>query len=159
MGHSTGLRWGTRYLFKRANRKHGMPTPSESLRTFRLGDIVEVFCNGAVHRGMPHKYYHGQTGTVWSVTPRAVGVLIYRRINNHIAPKRIYVRTEHVRPSKCRDEFLARVKKNQELCLQAKKDGVKVQNLKRMPAGPKEAHFCKPEKIQPIIVTPFRENW
>ena len=40
--------------------------------------------------------------------PRAVGLLIYRNVNNHIAPKRLYVRTEHICHSK-RAEFKKRV--------------------------------------------------
>ena len=41
-----------------------------------------------------------------------------------------------------------------------KKNGVKIEKpLKRIPAQPKEAHVCKPEKIQAICFTPFRETW
>ena len=160
MGHTAGLRWGTRYLFRRKYRKHGMPAPSIELRTYRIGDIVDVHVNGAVHKGMPHRLYHGCTGVVWNVSPRAVGLLIYRRVNNHIAPKRIYVRTEHICHSKCRDEFKKRVQENARLHTEAKQKGVKIDKpLKRIPAQPKEAHICKPEKIQAICFTPFRETW
>ena len=160
MGHTEGLRWGTRYLFARKFRKHGMPAPSQELRTFRLGDIVEIAVNGAIHRGMPHRRYQGTTGVVWNVSPRAVGVLIYKRVNNHIAPKRIYVRTEHVRHSHCRDEFKDRVAKNQQLRAEAKAKGVKIEeSLKRLPAQPKEAHFVKPAEIHHISMVPYRENW
>lgn len=29
---------------------------------------------------MPHKWYHGKTGTVWNVTKRAIGVEINKRV-------------------------------------------------------------------------------
>jgi large subunit ribosomal protein L21e len=61
---------------------------------------------------MPHKYYHGRTGVVWNVTPRAVGVEILKRHRNRLIRKRIHVRIEHVSKSRCREEFLLRVKEN-----------------------------------------------
>ena len=160
MGHTAGLRWGTRNTFARKFRKHGIAPPSQELRTFRLGDVVDIKVNGAVHKGMPHRLYHGSTGVVWNVSPHAVGVLVYRRINNHIAPKRIYVRTEHVFHSHCKDDFLKRVQKNKEIQEKAKAEGVKVGlPLKRVPAQPKEAHICKPESIKAVCFTPYRETW
>ncbi|KAH0787911.1 ribosomal protein L21e [Histomonas meleagridis] len=161
MGHTAGLRWGTRYLFARKFRKHGMPAPSQQLRTFRIGDIVDVHVNSAVMKGMPHRLYNGRTGTVWNVSPHAVGLLIYRRVNNHIAPKRIYVRTEHIQHSKCRDDFKNRVAQTQKLKKEAKEKGIKLEKsaLKRLPAQPKEAHVVKPEVIKAVCFTPFRETW
>lgn len=159
MGHTAGLRWGTRYCFARKFKKHGIAPPSQELRTFRLGDLVDIKVNGGFHKGMPHRLYHGTTGVVWNVSPHALGILVYRRVNNHIAPKRIYVRTEHVYHSHCKDEFLARVKQNQALQAEAKAKNVKAEGLKRLPAQPKEAHICKPETIKAICFTPYRETW
>ena len=160
MGHTAGLRWGTRSIFARKFRKHGIAPPSQELRTFRLGDVVDIKVNGAVHKGMPHRLYHGSTGVVWNVSPHAVGILVYRRINNHIAPKRIYVRTEHVFHSNCKKDFLNRVAQNKKVLDEAKKSGVKYTgSLKRVPAQPKEAHICKPEEIKAICFTPYRETW
>jgi large subunit ribosomal protein L21e len=159
MGHSSGLRWGTRYLFARKNRKHGAPPPSVNLQTYRMGDIVDIQVNGAVHRGMPHRLYQGATGVVWNVSPRAVGILVYRRVNNHIAPKRIYVRTEHIKHSKCKDDFKKRAAENEKFRIEAKAKGVQPVCLKRVPAQPREAHICKPETVKAICFAPFREVW
>ena len=159
MGHTEGLRHATRYVFARKFRKHGAPAPSLSLRTFRIGDRVDIKVNGAVHSGMPHRLYHGATGRVWNVSPRAVGIVVKRQVNNHIALKRIYVRTEHVFPSKCRDEFINRVKANLKAHEEAKQKGVKIALPKRLPAQPVEAHFVKPEEIRTITNAPFRESW
>lgn len=47
---------------------------STYLRNYKIGQIVDIKGNGAVHKGMPHKFYHGKTGIIWNVTPRAIGV-------------------------------------------------------------------------------------
>jgi large subunit ribosomal protein L21e len=79
---------------------------------------------------MPHKFYHGKTGRVFNVTKRAIGVIVNKQIRNRIIPKRINVRIEHVKRSKCRDDFLRRVKENERKKKEAKERGERVQ-LKR----------------------------
>ena len=46
---------------------------------------------------MPYKFYHGRTGRVWNVTPRAIGVVVNKKIGNRLIPKRLHVRLEHVK--------------------------------------------------------------
>jgi ribosomal protein L21E len=53
------------------------------LRTYKVGEHVDVKVNGAVHKGMPHKFYHGRTGRVWDVTKRAISV----EINKQVLPR------------------------------------------------------------------------
>lgn len=77
-GH--GLRSRTRDLFARAFRKKGYIPLSTYLKTYKIGDYVDVKVNGAVHKGMPHKFYHGRTGRVWNVTKRAIGVEINKQV-------------------------------------------------------------------------------
>lgn len=74
---------------------------------------------------MPHKYYHGRTGVVYNVAPRAVGVIVYKVVGNRYLEKRVNLRVEHVKHSKCRDDFLARVARNAELKKEAKAKGGK----------------------------------
>ena len=45
---------------------------------------------------------------------------------NHMLDKRINVRVEHVKPSRCREDFLKRVKENDEKRRQAKENGEKI---------------------------------
>jgi large subunit ribosomal protein L21e len=59
MPHSFGLRARTRHLFSRDFRKKGVIALSTYLKTYKVGDIVDIKANGAVHKGMPHKFYHG----------------------------------------------------------------------------------------------------
>jgi large subunit ribosomal protein L21e len=115
---------------------------------------VDVVCNGAVQKGMPHKVYHGKTGVVYNVTKSAVGVILYKQVGNRYMEKRVNVRIEHVKKSRSRDEFLARVKTNAEKKKQAKTDGTRI-NLKRQPLMPREATIVSmkdnyPESIVPV---------
>merc|ERR1712025_1139066 len=75
-----------------------------------MGDIK---VDGAIHKGMPHKFYHGRTGVVFNVTKSSVGVVVNKIVNGRIIRKRVNIRVEHVHPSKCRVDFLARVQKNE----------------------------------------------
>merc|ERR550525_1576851 len=87
---------------------------------------------------MPYRYYHGRTGRVFHVVNRAVGVLVNKRVRHRIMVKRIYVRVEHIQPSKCRENFTKRVQANAQMAAEAKKKNIKV-NLKRKPRDPRPA--------------------
>lgn len=77
-GH--GLRSRTRDSFSRPFRKKGTIALTTYLRTYHIGDYVDIRVNGAVHKGMPHKFYHGRTGRVWNVTKRAIGVEVNKQV-------------------------------------------------------------------------------
>ncbi len=77
-GH--GLRSRTRDLFSRPFRHKGYIHLTTYLRNYKIGDYVDIKVNGAVHKGMPHKFYHGRTGIVWNITKRAVGVVINKQV-------------------------------------------------------------------------------
>lgn len=78
-GH--GVRSRTRDLFSRPFRKKGYIPLTTYLRTYRIGEFVDIKVNGAVHKGMPHKFYHGRTGRVWNVTKRAIGVEVNKQVS------------------------------------------------------------------------------
>lgn len=153
MSGSHGYRSGTRYMFSRKFREHGAIRTSTFLKVYKVGDLVDIKANGAVQKGMPYKLYHGRTGVVYNVTPRALGVLMEKKVGNRMIQKRINVRIEHVQPSKSRQGFLDRVKKNEEEREKARKEGKKVV-LKRMPVGPRPAHFVSASNNAPITITP-----
>jgi len=160
MGHSHGYRSGTRYAFSRAHREHGVHLGlSRYLRPLRVGDYVDLAVNGAFHKGMPHKTYHGRTGIVYTVTRRAVGVELNKQVRNRIEKKRIAVRVEHVHPSKCRSDFLERVARVDQLKRDAKKAGKRlpIEDIKRFPVGPRKGAFVPavvgdvaPELVKPV---------
>ncbi|XP_065838480.1 large ribosomal subunit protein eL21-like [Oscarella lobularis] len=154
MPNTKGVRRGTRYMFSRAFRKKGPLSTSIYLKVYKVGDFVDVKADGAIQRGMPHKFYHGRTGRVFNVTKRAVGVIVSKPIRQRIINKRINVRVEHVRQSRCREDFLRRVKENERLKKEAKEKGIKV-SLKRQPKGPRGGHFVstkyeRPEEVHAI---------
>merc|ERR1719317_642843 len=95
---------------------------------------------------MPYKYYHGRTGKVFHVVNRAIGVLVNKRVRHRVMVKRIYLRTEHVKPSKCRDDFIRRCHRNLELVLEAKRTGKPCPRLKRLPAQPKKGFLVNLEE-------------
>lgn len=115
MPHSHGYRARTRDMFARDFRKNGMPGLKTYLTNFKVGDYVDVKVNGAIHKGMPHKFYHGKTGIVYNVTKSSVGVEVNKVLGNRMMKKRINVRVEHVRHSKCRKDFLERVRQNEDI--------------------------------------------
>lgn len=59
MPHSFGYRARTRDMFKRGFKNHGMINLSTYMKTYKVGDIVDIKANAAEQKGMPHKYYHG----------------------------------------------------------------------------------------------------
>ncbi|KAJ1645419.1 60S ribosomal protein L21A [Coemansia asiatica] len=152
MPHSFGYRARTRYMFSRKFREHGPLHLSTYLKTYKVGDIVDIKGNGAVQKGMPHKFYHGKTGIVYNVTKSAVGVIIHKRVGNRYLEKRVNIRIEHVNHSKCRDDFLRRVKENAAAAKAARAEGKTVQ-LKRQPAQPREARIVSTKNNVPTTIT------
>lgn len=137
MPHSFGKRNCTRYMFKKDFRTNGQHNSlTKYLHVYRVGDIVDIKADGAIQRGMPHKYYHGRTGRVFTVTKSSLGVEVYKQVRHRILRKRINVRIEHVRPSRSREGFLNRVKENDAKRKAAQEAGVHV-ILKRIPVQPK----------------------
>ncbi|KAI9841881.1 MAG: 60S ribosomal protein L21A [Sclerophora amabilis] len=154
MGHSGGLRAGTRYAFSRDFKKKGFIPLSTYLRQYKVGDIVDVKANGAVQKGMPHKVYHGKTGVIYNVTKSAVGVIIYKRVGNRYIEKRVNVRIEHVSLSRSREEFVRRVKENAEKKRKSKADGTHI-HLKRQPAMPRGSRKVETKGNMPETIVPI----
>lgn len=102
---------------------------------------------------MPFKAYHGKTGRVYNVTTHALGVIVNKRVRGKILPKRINVRVEHVKPSKCRDEFLQRVKTNDEKRREATAKGERI-ILKRKPEQPLAARVIQ-SPPEPVFLAPI----
>ncbi|KAL8504565.1 hypothetical protein ACS0TY_015943 [Phlomoides rotata] len=151
-GH--GLRSRTRDTFSRAFRKKGPTHLSTYLRTYKIGQYVDVKVNGSIHKGMPHKFYHGRTGRVWNVTKRAIGVEVNKQVRNKIIHKRIHVRVEHVQPSRCHEDFLQRVKKNDLLKAEARTQG-KIISTKRQPEGPKPGFMVEGTTLETVTPIPY----
>ncbi len=155
MPHCHGYRQKTRSLFSKAFGKKGAVPLSRIMTTYRKGDYVDIVADGSIHKGMPHKYYHGRTGRVFDVTPHAVGVICNKRVRGCILPKRIHLRIEHVRLSQCREAFKERVRKNDSLKREAKKRGEKVLT-KRENTKPRDAHTVDVSKTSVEFMNPLK---
>lgn len=137
--------------------------PATFLFILQRGDIVEIVANSSIQKGMPHKFYHGRTGIVYNVTRRALGVEVNKQLRNRVLVKRVNVRVEHVRHSKCRQEFLDRVQRNDKIKRDAKASGKKadIALIKRFPVAPKAGYVVAAESAHgtPVMVapTPFDE--
>ena len=155
MPHSFGYRARTRHMFSRNFREHGNTKLSTYMITYKVGDLVDIKANGSIHKGMPHKFYHGRTAIVYNVAPRALGLIVNKRVGNRYMEKRINVRIEHLKPSKSRADFIRRVQENQAATAAAKAEGRPVPVLKRSPAGPRPAHTVSTLNNEPVTVTPI----
>ncbi len=157
MPHAYGYRSGTRHKFSKAFRTRGAIRISKTLTTYKIGDYVDILVDASIHKGMPYSFYHGRTGRVFNVNPRAVGVIVNKQVRNRIIQKRIHVRIDHIRLSTSRESFLQRIRENDQKKAAANKAGKRI-STKRLPAQPREAHVVKGDiKFQHIQM--FKETW
>merc|ERR1712242_220232 len=155
MTNPKGYRRGTRDMFSRAYKTKGVEHLSTYLKTYKIGDIVDIKGNGAFQKGMPHKSYHGKTGRVFNVSKHALGVIVNKRVRGKILAKRVSIRVEHVKHSTCRLDFLNRVKNNEILKKAAKEAGKDAPHCKRIAKEQLPAHVVTTEGNQPQVLGPI----
>jgi len=157
---SKGYRHGTRNKFAKKYRCKGLPGVSRYLATFKRGDYVDIVVDGSVQKGMPYSFYHGRTGVVFNVNRNALGVEMTKIVGNRQLRKRIHVRIEHVRKSRCNEAFLKRIKENDAKKRDAKLLG-KTISCKRQPEGPKPMKIVKAneDEVEVLAPLPFVENY
>jgi len=96
MKKSKGYRTRTRRLLKKKPREKGKLRMSKLLHQYQPGNHVVVKIDPSVHKGMPHKRYHGKVGTI--VDKRGRSYIVSVRQGD--AVKEIIVRPEHLEPYK-----------------------------------------------------------
>jgi large subunit ribosomal protein L21e len=96
MKKSKGFRVGTRRLLKKKPRERGKTRLSKLLYQYQPGNYVVIKIEPSVHKGMPHKRYHGKVGTVVDKRGRSYVV----SVTQGKAVKEIIVRPEHLEPYK-----------------------------------------------------------
>merc|ERR1712224_78052 len=156
MPHCFGQRARTRDLFSKPFRRHGVTPLNKLMTNYFKGEYVDVIADGAIQKGMPHKFYHGKTGQVFDITKHSVGVVVNKKVGGRIVPKRIHVRVEHVRKSQSREAFRDRVRKNDAAKREAKAAGTRV-NTKRIPVMPREAHVVEAKEVEYVNPIKLRE--
>eukprot|EP00916_Digyalum_oweni_P020479 GHVL01034122.1.p1 GENE.GHVL01034122.1~~GHVL01034122.1.p1 ORF type:complete len:159 (+),score=18.82 GHVL01034122.1:40-516(+) len=157
MPHSFGKKARTRDKFSKAFRCHGKPSLGRYLQAYKRGDYVDIIVDPSVQKGMPYHYYHGRTGVVFNVTPHALGVQIKKIVGNREILKRLHVRIEHIRKSKCNEDFLKRLKES----ANKKKRIANGEHVtgKRLPEGPKAGELLPKQKVEFLEPLAFVENY
>ena len=88
-----GYRNKTRSLHKKNVRKRGLGSIEKFLIDFEIGNKVDIITNSGDHkRGMPHRRFHGKTGTIMGKRGRCYEIQL--KIGN--AKKMIIVGKEHL---------------------------------------------------------------
>lgn len=91
---SKGLRSKTRGVFRKPPRDRGEPSPNKVLRQFAPGTRVAIVNDSSIQKGMTHKRFQGQTGTV---SGKQGGSFVVEIVHGK-KPKTLVVRAEHLRP-------------------------------------------------------------
>lgn len=155
MVRSNGKRCNTRHLFRKAFRKSGPEHLSTYLQVFKIGDFVDIDVNSTIMQGMPHKFYHGRTGRIFNISRTAVGVEVSKRVRQRILNKRFHIRIEHVRKSRCNEDYLKRCKEREKAAHEAHARGEKYTVVKRTPTLPREAHVVDGSNVELVEPIPY----
>ena len=94
MTKSKGYRAKTRSLLRRRPRERGKTGLSKILYKYKPEEKVVVKIDPSVHKGMPHRRYHGKIGIITEKRGRAYVV----GITQGKAIKEIIARAEHLEP-------------------------------------------------------------
>jgi large subunit ribosomal protein L21e len=96
MRKSKGYRSSARRLLTKGPREHGKLRLSKLLHEYQTGTSVVIKIDSSVHKGMPHRRYHGRVGTVLNKRGRSYVV----SVSQGDAIREIIVRPEHLEPWK-----------------------------------------------------------
>jgi len=89
-----GHQMSTRALLRRNPRERGKTTLRKILQSYGEGDKVVVNIDSSVHKGMPHRRYHGRVGMIKAKRGRSYVI----HVTQGDAMKEIIVRPEHLTP-------------------------------------------------------------
>ena len=92
--HSKGYRANTRSIMRKPPRERGKTGLSKILYEYKLGEKVVVMIDSSIHKGMPHRRYHGKIGMITEKRGRAYLVEIAQ--GNKV--KDIITLPEHIKP-------------------------------------------------------------
>ena len=93
MALHNGQRKKTRYKFKKDLRARGVLPVTRVIQQFEIGQKVHVVCEPSIQKGMPHRRFHGKTGSV--VGQRGRAWLVEIRDGNKL--KTVISRPQHLR--------------------------------------------------------------
>jgi len=91
---SKGYRSRTRYLLRKNPREKGKIGLSRILQEYKVDDKVLIDVNPSIHKGMPHRRFHGKIGVVKGRRGRSYIVEV--KFGNKM--KKAIIRPEHLKP-------------------------------------------------------------
>jgi len=89
-----GYRARTRSLLRKKPRERGKIGLSRILHEYKPGEKVVIKIDASVHKGMPHRRYHGRTGVITDKRGSAYVI----EVTQGDATKEIIARPEHLKP-------------------------------------------------------------
>lgn len=90
-----GYRHRTRKLLRKSIRERGsIPRLSLLMVDYREGDRVHIVINPSIHRGMPHRRFHGKTGEIIGKRGKCYIVRVFLGDREKI----LFTRPEHLKP-------------------------------------------------------------
>ena len=155
MGRSSGKRSNTRDSYSRAFKKHGQEHTSTYIRTFKIGEHVDIIANSSIQRGLPYKFYHGKTGKIFSITKSSAGIKVEKRVWNKKIIKRLNIRLEHLIKSKTKVKFQEKLKSRDAVRRLANNNGRKSIFFKGLADTEANHHFVSFQKIINIDPEPY----
>jgi large subunit ribosomal protein L21e len=155
MPHSFGVRARTRDKYSKAYKTAGAPGLATFLTPYRVGDYVDIRADPSQQKGMPYQYYHGRTGVIFNVNKVAVGVEMTKQVRGKLLRKRIHVRIEHVKRSRCQADFKQRRNEKAMILKAAKEAGKPKPVVKRIPVGPRPGEMIKSKKTVTEVFAPL----
>jgi large subunit ribosomal protein L21e len=93
---SKGYRSRTRRLFRKRPRERGKIGLSRILTPYQPGQKVTIMIEPSVHKGMPHRRYHGRVGVIQG--KRGKSYVVHVHMGNQT--KQIIARPEHLTASR-----------------------------------------------------------
>lgn len=91
---SKGYKSRTRRLLKKPPRRRGLPSPDRLLYNYKTGEQVVILIDPSVHKGQPHKRFHGKIATI--MEKRGKAYVVSLKVGGKV--KKATVRPEHLRP-------------------------------------------------------------
>ena len=91
-----GYRRKTRSLLRRKPRERGKTGLSKVMHEYEPDEKVVVKLDPSVHKGMPHRRYHGRIGVIVNKRGRSYVV----NVSQGKAIKELIIRPEHITPHK-----------------------------------------------------------
>mmetsp|Transcript_40428 Transcript_40428/g.80984 ORF Transcript_40428/g.80984 Transcript_40428/m.80984 type:complete len:160 (-) Transcript_40428:1390-1869(-) len=155
MPRSNGKRSNTRDNHSRPNKLHGNPSNSIYLRNYKIGNLVDVVINSAIHKGLPFKFYHGKTGKIFKVSKSSLGVNIEKTIGNRKISKKVNVRIEHIQQSKSNIGFIEKKVSRDEIRRNQRKQPFKKIHLRETKGIPIKKHVVSFKKIKTVTPEPY----